>query len=1178
MPLNNSQQEKLSALDLSEGSGIFSKNKRINSVNNPIIVISLGGLGGKTLNQLKREIKHRVNPQNSIRLLAIDSADQDLVALKHLGDTEKFPLYDPTIPAVFSSTAAVPPYIKSWLNPQHLPALTGAGCGGTRQNGRCILSAPAVYSKLRAIIANTINAARTAAPGGRINVVFIAGVSGGTGSGTFIDMAYLVQDIIQNDIGIALRSQYTISGYIYTPDVQFNTPANNDMLKANGYAALKELDYYYNLDKNHGTYVWPFSEGPVKNKTGRIYDFCTLISAIAGATGTVSEESSINVAVESLLSVITDNELTKPDGTPEQLITSFLDNDLASVSVWMATGGSDTTLYPRSANYCYNVVGFGSAKIPVDAIMSYLAAEGYGELLTEYRSMDALTQDFANNIINSCGVGAAGAVIESVKEELNSPYRVVTLPTGSEIRGRKVGYTTWRDNAIAYYKHLHHDVSFNSAVKKVTSATIQLLDSRLTQAFDNFGPYFVSRLLTATQSNYHVDGILSQLDSLINAMIDTYNERTKVKNSDLILHLDKLASSVPAIVGVVSKENHDKFINTALRNIELYTIEMTIIQAMIEKLREIRDYFNNQNNSIFDVYTQVLDAVNDMLAKNSDTVISSEKVKTGTNTTYSLNIISLDVNDAKGLKLKQCIDSFLTPTFKANFKDEFRAIIRDPQNRPAFTDASVEHFDAAKVIQDKFESLFATIYQDALERFLIVFYSSDPQVNNWAHLDTIMNNTATKNAELTAAATEICKILQGKSQPLCGITGGAINAFAGCKQYMSCPENLFTILQPLVNTYFPGITLCRRPDAFSIDVVSNHIGIPLARIQGMNDADISYNSAIKNSQKGLHLDENIASNYKMLPAPFVNEVWNLVSGVHTSEVELQNLAQVDALYNKLIALDLLGADINQQNAYIKSYFNVALEDAVLSSFKNTLDLTFAPDMDLQAFIETFLKGQGIAVENLLIYDEDGLSHSLANVKIFLRKRFDLFMQLQSFIPQYEKMYEIAQTKISALHGASVYNDNILSFANFIKTGVITYDSGVQSWNYYDGIMERTLYKFMMQGPFEKNYNLFFAYAKFDELMKDTAVKNSMMSVMAERIEEGKMVSSVPDSIVADKAKIFAPGTELTKQYILDREINLAGINTSADMYKEPFGISLPICPDKATVLRQFYNDFTSMFQ
>lgn len=1174
MALNESQRKNLSALDLMEGSGIFSRNKRVNSVDQPIVIISLGGLGGLTLNQLKREIKQRVNPQNSIRLLAIDSADQDLNLLKELDDTEKFSLYDPTIPAAFATPAAIPTYIKTWLNPQHLPQLTGSGCGGVRQNGRCILSAPAVYTRLRAILIKTINSARAAAQNGRVNIIFIAGISGGTGSGTFIDMSYLVQDVLLTDIGLQTADSFNISAYIYTPDVQFSTPANNDTLKTNGYAALKELDYYYNLDKNGGTYIWPFAEGDKKDKHSRIYNFCTLISSVLGGQGVATDTSTIyNAVVESLMTVITDNQLINANNQPQQLLSSFLDNQSNNVNSWLADGGSNLTLYPRSTNYCYNIIGYGSAKIPVDAIMSYLAAEGYAELLSEYRKMDALTQNLVNNIINSCGIGAVGTIIDAVKDELNSPYRVATLPTGNEIREHKGSYTTWRDNAIAYYKQLHHDAAFNNAINRVTSSTLQLLDTRITQAFDNYGPYFASRLLTATHASYHVDGILNQIDNLINTMIDTCNERKKVKNSEIINDLDKLASDVPAIMMFVSRENQEKFIKTALRNIECYTVEISIMEAMIEKLKEIRIYYNDQNNSIFEVYTQVLDAVNAMLAQNSDTVINSKKVRQGSKTTYSLNVINLDINDAKGLKLKQCIDSFLTPAFKANFKDRFREIIRDPKNRPVLTDTSIERFDAAKIMQDEFEALFSSIYQDALERFLIVFYSNNPQATNWAQLDTLMANSDLKMQELTVAAKEIYSTLTATSAALCGITAGAIQSFAGCTQYVSCPDSLFNILTPLIE---PNVTLCRRANACSIDMVSNYIGIPLARIQGMNDADISYDKAIESRIKGLHLNESAGSNYKMLPAPFVQEVWNLIAGNHTSDVELQNLAQVDALYNKLTALNLIGSDTNN-NVVIKSYFKAMLEDTMLDSFKNTLDLTFAFGRDAQNFVKTFLEGQGITVSDLPIQDEPGLPSTSSNIKIFLRKRFDLFKELTNFVAQYEKLYDLVQAKISALQGANFYQENILAFANFIKTGVIIYDSGSESWSYNDGNMERVLYNFMMQGPFEKNYNLFFAYVKFDALMHDVPIKNTMMSIMNNYIEGGKVVPTLPASIVADKAKIFAPGTEKTKKYILDREINLSDINTSASMYNEAFNISLPICPDKATVLRQFYNDFTAMF-
>ena len=206
MRLNEFQRQNLNKLDVIEGTGIFTNNIRVDSVDQPTVIISLGGLGGKTLNKLKSQVKRRVNIENnSIRMLAIDSDESDmeqLIGYGNLTKDEVLSLYDPTIPAMAAKKETIPAFIHKWLNEDFTPSITGQGCGGVRQNGRFMLAVPAVYNKVRNKVKEVILEAKEAAPLGRINVIFIAGISGGTGSGTFIDMAYLVQDVLKTEFGM----------------------------------------------------------------------------------------------------------------------------------------------------------------------------------------------------------------------------------------------------------------------------------------------------------------------------------------------------------------------------------------------------------------------------------------------------------------------------------------------------------------------------------------------------------------------------------------------------------------------------------------------------------------------------------------------------------------------------------------------------------------------------------------------------------------------------------------------------------------------------------------------------------------------------------------------------------------------------------------------------------------
>ncbi len=1186
MALNETQRQNLSKLDLMEGTGIFTNNTKVDSVDQPTIIISLGGLGGKTLNKLKNQIKRRVNAENNfIRLLAIDSSEDDIKQLMSYGNLTKdevLSLYDPTIPTMAAKKETIPEYILKWLNENHIPTITGKGCGAVRQNGRFILSVPSVYNKVRSRIYDVIVSAKEAAPEGRIHVIFVAGISGGTGSGTFIDMAYLVQDILKSQIGLATRQSYNMSAYLFTPDVQFGNGANVEALKSNGYAALKELDYFYNLSKVNGVYEWPFAEGATKNSTSNIYDFCTLVSSYAagGLVGKNAEDIAINVTVESLMSIITNAELTDRNGNPMQILASFLDNKERNVGQWMLDGGASTTLFPRSANYKYSVIGYGTAKIPVDAIMSYIALKMYENMLGEYHNMNSLTAEHISKVMTDAQVGDMDTIINAVKSVAQYAYSPSVLPSGGDIHAVRGTYRAWRDRAIEHYTTFKNTQPFSRAIDTVTANIIKAFDTKLNTTFGEKGPYFVVKSITASFAADGVDGILKKIDALIKAMNDEYSFRMEKCNtidrlSDI---LDGAAANVPAILGIVRQEDRDDYLKMARATIEKFTVEMEILDRMCDKLLEVRNFLVDSNNKVFDVYTNVLDYIKDILSKNSELVVRSNRT-TGANggQVYSLDVVNLDTAQENGRRLKACLDSFLTPEFLARFKDAFEDLLRDPANRPAFTDTT-DKFNATRLIQMLFDGLLGEFYQEAVERFLIAYYSTNKDMDNIEKLDAVMNNDGEKRAALELAAAAICKELHNNSQPLCQIIGGAIGQFAEPQKYMCCPSILYNVFTDVAPAYFPeGIKICKRDNAFSIDVVTSHIGIPLTKIHGINDADLAYDALIQNNTRGLHMDESSKSDFTMLPAPFVYEAWNWVGGEHKCAVEFSNIMAVQKLRKKLDDYKLLVYDDIKKEVQVTGYFETELSDSLLAAFSENVKDTFSPAMENADYIKSFLNTKGIGTSSISVMtDEEGLSSTLENVNIILRKNIVLYRKLVSYMKQYEQLNDILEDYKKNISDEATFNNNVTEFTNLIKTGLITYNPSSRCWNYFDGVLEKPLYNFAMAGPFEIAYSVYFAFAEY-VLKVDERLKSGLKALVIERANNQQINFVMPTELKVEVDKLFTPGIPNTVDYLLDRELNRVKVNTGATMLTAGFSIPLPKHNDKFEALMKFYNAIKANF-
>lgn len=139
-----------------------------------------------------------------------------------------------------------------WLPSANAGSLTALsiGAGAVRSNGRFAITmhedevANRIQTKLQQInSASIINNARYGLLDNNTEVHMVFSIGGGTGCGTFLNMAYLVQRLIP---GVKL------SGYAVMSDVFRAMMQGAAMVRVrpNAYGAIKDLDYLMHLDPN----------------------------------------------------------------------------------------------------------------------------------------------------------------------------------------------------------------------------------------------------------------------------------------------------------------------------------------------------------------------------------------------------------------------------------------------------------------------------------------------------------------------------------------------------------------------------------------------------------------------------------------------------------------------------------------------------------------------------------------------------------------------------------------------------------------------------------------------------------------------------------------------------------------------------------------------------------------
>ena len=198
------------SLLIDAGGGVIDHQKQSDQQPGATVVIGLGGTGADAVIQLKKEVYKQLKPDNpdaviprydNIRYLIVDSDAAKVDASRgRISDidksTEFFSISNTAIKEAFAAREIMESRPEmNWLNYDKISIDdAGAGAGGIRQVGRFLLvdRAEHLYQKIK----STFNSALVGTDG-KITVHICAGISGGTGSGTFLDVCYLVREALK---------------------------------------------------------------------------------------------------------------------------------------------------------------------------------------------------------------------------------------------------------------------------------------------------------------------------------------------------------------------------------------------------------------------------------------------------------------------------------------------------------------------------------------------------------------------------------------------------------------------------------------------------------------------------------------------------------------------------------------------------------------------------------------------------------------------------------------------------------------------------------------------------------------------------------------------------------------------------------------------------------------------
>jgi hypothetical protein len=242
----------------------------------PSLVIGLGGTGKRALTHLKRRIYDTYGREDLpwVRLLSIDTDDggvsnppvlsQNDGKLIELGLNEMRVIDQSDTPKIISNLDAPENrHIKEWYpDPgQNVDFPKAAkGSGQVRMFGRVgLYKGENLYTTYRWLQQAAQDVSDPAAwddfkgfnidPGTQF-VYIICSLAGGTGSGMFLDVAYLLRKIVGVDPSTRRFVGMFVMPEVYEPVVE---NAHLKRIYANSYAALRELDYLMNSQRRSYT-------------------------------------------------------------------------------------------------------------------------------------------------------------------------------------------------------------------------------------------------------------------------------------------------------------------------------------------------------------------------------------------------------------------------------------------------------------------------------------------------------------------------------------------------------------------------------------------------------------------------------------------------------------------------------------------------------------------------------------------------------------------------------------------------------------------------------------------------------------------------------------------------------------------------------------------------------------
>ena len=1017
MGLTLKQQERIERLDFSKGGGFsdfITNQQKLDPAKSKFLFVGLGGKGSSVVSSIKTGVykKIKCNPKknrpDNFEYLVVDTEVANLEKLQQpsfgeIGlsakaeDMETCVLNDSSFAAMLAPERKknLPENVKEWINPNMNQELQGKGAGGVRQAGRFLLFSPNIFR----ILENTLTSKLAYLHGQIMDstkeelIVYIfAGVGGGTGSGTIIDIPYIIREICRRN-----NWNVKVYSYIFLPDTYPSDARNLSHVQYNSYAALKEIDTLMNIGQMDGAarFKAQYVPGFEVDSAERIFDSCVLVSG-QKENGLVSnpERFSKRVVVDNIINLVTDNQTSQGF-----LVNSFLDN---SPTMIQASVNQLPNVVPRNAYYQYTVIGTGELILPMEQVLAYIS---HGTLVKLWQGWDNRAQQNDVEKLLSQVQMKPEELAHAIIGKSETPLMQYSKGIGGSVKKAQVMDGTLYNTIHTAW--LNHNVPLYNAWDKAKNMVLEFVIKQLYTQYRGIftdkamGIFFLKELL----SYRVVDGkdfngiyyrITEEYKASVAGLIAGQNEIQAKMNQRMEVIKDELSSPLCVLPGGLIEEYRELCVAKLVSDNMVYMYDNIVWDC----LNQIESFLEERMKEV-QTYIDVFTYMKEVVERNYRSVMNG----TMPQEEFAATLINFSNVDNATQNIINFMNNMLNEKTPQGLATALAAKILETENQWVHSD---EEFNPMKVFVDFLENQYTELPNLTIEKFIQEKY---------------------RTANVQQGLQNVCQQLKNKADVIFPANPLVSLQTLSSQQYAVIPAGASSINQSMNGfAQVHNASIAHSNDMNSMFWYNIIIGVPMFLLK---DIDLYEKAYEKNITAGNHIRENEVCSWKEWPNLSSQTLWSTVNQNTREREYIEKVEKDTKKYRECGLIDdnyrahcIIDEEFDiSKDKIIKWCKEIYLEENDANTEKALVDAMIVANAD--RFVH-----YNVNIPTVYMNVQGGNLYKMLRMNVFL------YQKLQKTYQVLEECKKLMEEEIARREAEFNKVKNVQRFYDYIRTGII----------------------------------------------------------------------------------------------------------------------------------------------